>query len=466
MGLRKPALCAISETLLFCDYLGTGLETMEQDRSIQKNMIFNTAGSLIYYACQWSMSVLIVHLSGYEAAGILAIAMTVCASPAIVSLFNVRSYQVSDIDGQYTPKTYIRSRKYTNLLAYLVCICMVLVGGYNLEKASVILTFMLYKLAEGTADVYYGIEQRWGRLDYAGISMTLRGIGTIVSFVLVQHFLGNLLLSMIAITVCSYAVILLYDRRKVRTWTAEEPEAGAPAAGGRNAVSASSAEAQSGGRSAAEARRAQRNAVWKLLVTCVPLAVVAFLNNFSVNLPKIALESNFGSEVMGYFSSVTSPTLVVQMAASTIFAPLVTPLTEAFSRKDKSAFYGLLGKFAILLSVLAVLCLAGAAVLGRWVLNFLFGAKIDPYVYLFIPGILVSVLLAINASLFSVCTLIREIKKQYLVGIMGIVVSAGLAFTVVPGFSMNGVIYAQMGTMAVQILIQILLITRKLNRSW
>jgi O-antigen/teichoic acid export membrane protein len=413
---------------------------MEQERSIQKNMFFNTVGSLIYYACQWSMSVLIVHLSGYETAGILAIAMTVSASPAIVSLFNVRNYQVSDIDGQYAPKTYIRSRKYTNLLAYLVCICMVLVGGYNLEKASVILTFMLYKLAEGTADVYYGIEQRWGRLDYAGISMTLRGIGTIVSFVLVQHFLGNLLMSMIAITVCSYAVILLYDRRKVRTWTAEEPESGTMDSGSRNAV-------------------------WNLLVTCVPLAVVAFLNNFSVNLPKIALESNFGSEVMGYFSSVTSPTLVVQMAASTIFAPLVTPLTEAFSRRDKSAFYGLLGKFAILLSVLAVFCVAGAAVLGRWVLNFLFGAKIDPYVYLFIPGILVSVLLAVNASLFSVCTLIREIKKQYLVGIMGIAVSAGLAFTVVPEFSMNGVIYAQVGTMIVQILIQIILITRKLKKS-
>jgi O-antigen/teichoic acid export membrane protein len=429
---------------------------MEQDRSIQKNMIFNTAGSLIYYACQWSMSVLIVHLSGYEAAGILAIAMTVSASPAIVSLFNVRNYQVSDINGQYAAKTYIRSRRYTNLLAYLVCICMVLIGGYNLEKASVILTFMLYKLAEGTADVYYGIEQRWGRLDYAGISLSLRGIGTIVSFILVQHFLGNLLLSMIAITVCSYAVILLYDRRKVRLWTAEEPEAGAPAAGERNAANASSA----------EARREERQAVWKLLVTCVPLAVVAFLNNFSVNLPKIALESSFGSEVMGYFSSVTSPTLVVQMAASTIFAPLVTPLTEAFSKKDKSAFYNLLGKFAILLCVLAVLCVAGAAVLGRWVLNFLFGAQIDPYVYLFIPGILVSVLLAINASLFSVCTLIREIKKQYLVGIVGIAVSAGLAFTVVPGFSMNGVIYAQMGTMIAQILIQIILITRKLKKSW
>jgi hypothetical protein len=49
---------------------------------------------------------------------------------------------------------------------------------------------------------------------------------------------------------------------------------------------------------------------------------------------------------------------------------------------------------------------------------------------------------------------------------MGIAVSAGLAFTVVPGFSMNGVIYAQMGTMVVQILIQILLITRKLKKSW
>jgi O-antigen/teichoic acid export membrane protein len=265
--------------------------------------------------------------------------------------------------------------------------------------------------------------------------MSLRGIGTIVFFVLVQYLWDNLLLSIAAITICSYMVILFYDRRKVKPWNGES-------------------------------RREKWAKVYQLLVTCIPLAIVAFLNNFSINLPKISLENNFGSEIMGYFSSVASPTAVVQMAASTIFAPLVPPLTEAFIQKDRDSFYGLLRKFAILLGVLSVLCVLGAALLGRWGLNLLFGMEIDPYVYLFTPEILVSVLVAVNASLFSICTLIREIKKQYIVGIAGIVASAVLSYMVVPKLSMNGVVLAQLGTMMIQILLQIILIAKKLKYSW
>ena len=402
-------------------------------KSVQQNMIFNTVGSLIYYVCQWLMSVVIVRISGYEDAGILSLAMTVTASPAIVGLFNIRSYQVSDIDGQYSNKTYIQSRMYTNLLSYLVCLVMVLVGGYSLQKAAVILIFMLFKVAEGFADVYYGIEQKWERMDYAGISMTIRGIGTIILFVAGFLITGSLLFSVVAIAAFSFAVILLYDRRIVKRWETAEEKTG-------------------------------WQEIKMLLITCLPLAIVAFLNNLSINLPKIYLEQYFGSEVMGYYNSVASPTVVVQLAATTIFAPLVPVLTLEYNQGNKDKFLGILKKFGGLVLGLSVFCLIGAKLLGRWGLVLLFQESIEPYVYLFVPVIIVSILIAVNASLFSLCTLLREIRTQYIIGVAGVVSAWILALTVVKTQSMMGVVYALIGTLVIQIAIQVALIAKKVRK--
>ncbi len=415
-------------------------DTEEKESSIHRSMLFYTAGSLGYYACQWALSIVIVWISGYEAAGILSIALTVCAAPAIVGLFNVRAFQVSDLKGEYNTGTYTSSRHVTNLLSFFVCICMIAAGKYNLEKTLVILVFMLYKIAEGTADVYYGIEQKRGRLDIAGISYALRGLGTLVPFVAVQVLTDRLLLSLIAITICSYGVIVLFDIPRCRKLD-EDIRAG-------------------------EKRRSSIQTVKSLLITCVPLAVVAFANNLSVNLPKIALENYYGSEVMGYFSSVTSPSMGVQLVAMTLFAPLVTPLALAFQQKRKKEFYGMMKKFLIILVVFSVVCVAAAACLGRFVLILIFGAGIEPYVYLFVPSIWMTILLAVCSCLFSVCTLVREIKLQYLIGGMGFLSSVVLALTVVERFSMMGVIYAQIGTIVVQMVIQLIIIVRRLKKAW
>lgn len=410
-------------------------------KSVQQNMIYNTVGSLIYYACQWLMSILIVRISGYEDAGVLSIAMSVTAAPAIVGLFNIRSFQASDLKGQYMDYIYIQSRVYTNILSFIICIIMVFVGGYSIEKSVVILTFMLFKIAEGFADVYYGIEQKKERMDYVGISLTIRGIGTIVLFTMVIFCTQNLFLGVLAISLFSFLVIFFYDRRIVKSWNKKE--------------------------CGEDSKSLKNREVFQLMKVCLPLAIVAFLNNLSLNIPKIYLEGYFGSEVMGVYSSVASPTLVVQLAATTIFAPLIPVLTKQFQNRNKDEFFSIIKRFGVLVAGLSVVCLIGSKLLAHWGLVLLFTESIEPYVYLFVPIIIVSILIAINASLFSICTLIREIKLQYIIGLCGVLVAWLLSITVVKQLSMIGVVYALAGTLCVQIIIQIIIILRKVkNYKW
>lgn len=402
-------------------------------KSVQQNMIYNTVGSLVYYFCQWVMTVLIVRMSGFEDAGILSLAMSVTAAPAIVGLFNIRSYQVSDLKGQYSDAVYVRSRVYTNLLSFVVCLFVVIVNGYPLKKAAVILMFMCFKMAEGAADVYYGIDQKKERLDYAGISLTIRGLGSLALFCGIFMLTENLFLCVLAMSVFSFAVVLIYDRRVA-------------------------------GRLMEEGETAAFSQIKSLLVTCLPLAVVAFLNNLSLTIPKIYLEKYYGEEIFGIYSSVSSPTIVVQLAATTLFAPLVPILTKQFNENHKKEFQKILVQFFGLILAGTVLGMVLSKLFADWVLKILYGAEIGPYTKLFIPVFFIAVLIAVNASLFSVCTLIREIKSQYVVGIAGILSAFILSITVVKELSLNGTILAFVGTLVIQIVIQIFLIVRKVRK--
>lgn len=403
-------------------------------KSVQQNMIYNTIGSLVYYFCQWVMTVLIVRMSGFEDAGILSLAMSVTAAPAIVGLFNIRSYQVSDLNGQYADSVYIKSRVYTNIVSFVVCLAVVLINGYPFHKSAVILVFMCFKMAEGAADVYYGIDQKKERLDYAGISLTLRGIGALVLFCSIFYLTKSLLFSVLAMSVFSFAVVLGFDRNVVKRFMDEEKQ------------------------------EASFAAIKSLLLTCFPLAVVAFLNNLSLTIPKIYLEKYYGEEIFGIYSSVASPTIVVQLAATTLFAPLVPVLTRRFSENKKKEFIKILGQFfgLILGGTLAGILLS--KFLAAWALKLLYGEEIGPYTDLFIPVFFIAVLIALNASLFSVCTLIREIKSQYIVGIAGIVSAFLLSITAVKEISLVGTVFAFVGTLLIQIVLQLFLIVRKVRK--
>ena len=426
-------------------------------RTVQQNMLFNTVGSLIYYVCQWLISVIIVRVSGFGDAGLLSLAMSATAAPAIVGLFNVRSYQVSDMDGQYTDREYMRSRVYTNVLSVVACLLVVLYYGYSLDKAIIIMSFMGFKVVEGMADVYYGIDQKNERMDYAGISLTIRGIGSMVVFFAAFIIVGNvslimmsdtqpisdtmfvtvrLLISIVVMSLFSLAVVLFYDRRKVKRYVEETPID----------------------------KAVMRKQVKSLLITCFPLAVVAFLNNMSLTIPKLYLEQFFGEKVMGIYSSVASPTIVIQLAATTLFAPLIPPLTVEFNNGNKKNFLSGLKKFALLIGAITIAALIGSKLLAHWGLVLLFGTDIEPYVYLFIPVIIVSILIAINASMFSVCTLIRAIKSQYLIGGFGILAAVIGSLTIVKEYSMDGVVWALVATLLVQILIQFIIIYRKVKK--
>ena len=73
--------------------------------STKKNALWNAAGCIFYLGCQWLTTVLVVVLStDYNNSGALAFAMSVGSMFASISLYKMRTYQVSDISCEHSAK--------------------------------------------------------------------------------------------------------------------------------------------------------------------------------------------------------------------------------------------------------------------------------------------------------------------------------------------------------------------------
>ncbi len=351
-----------------------------KEKSTLANIFYNSFGTMFYYGCQWLTTLLVVRLADYADAGVYSIAMTFTAAFAILALYNTRQYQVADVNGEYSDWTYIRSRYLSIAIAFLLCFAGLCFNNYTPYQWGAILLYMLYKCVEAWIDVYHGVDQKNGRMDYICYSYIARGIMMLGGFCLVLAVTKNLVAAIGSITFMSFLAALCYDRRIA-------------------------------GRFLAKGEALDKDALKKLMVAMIPLVVVAVTNNLSISLPKYFLDRYYGEEALGFYSSVATPSMIVQVGAQTVFIPLIRPLADKLKQNDKKGFVGILKTVGIVFAVLSVIALIASALLGTWFLCLVF-EDIGPYTYLFVPIIVTTLLISVNAALFPVCTVLKEIKGQ------------------------------------------------------
>lgn len=404
-----------------------------EKKSTIVNIFYNSFGTIFYYGCQWLTTILVVRLSGFADGGLYSLAMTFTAAFAIMALFNTRQYQASDVVGEYSDRTYIRSRLYAMAISFLICAAGLLFNSYTAYQRLVILLYMLHKCGEAWIDVFHGVDQKNGRMDFVCYSYLVRGVLMLASFCGSLYLTENLALAVLAMNAVTYGTALLYDKRKAESFISETS-------------------------------RSDREAVKKLMIAMLPLVIVAVTNNLSISIPKYFLERYYGETALGYYSSVATPSMVVQVGAQTIFIPLITPLADRLKENDKRGFAGILKKVAAACAALSVVALIASALFGEWFLVLAFQEEIRPYAYLFVPVIVSTLMISVNASLFPVCTVLREIRGQLFVGIAGVASSLAASVWFVKRASMDGVVIALAVTLGIQILIEGYCIYRKMKQ--
>ncbi|MEE3480553.1 MAG: lipopolysaccharide biosynthesis protein [Lachnospiraceae bacterium] len=404
---------------------------MQEKLSVKKSILWNTAGSIFYYFCQWLMTAFVVRISGVEAAGILALCISSGNIWIAIANFGMHNYQASDTKDKYSFDTYLASRYISGAIALLSSVIYVLALSYSLEKGLCIILFFLYRFSESIEDIYYAAFQKDWRVDIAGKSMLLRGLLSIGLFTAVLIASDNLALTIFCIGIACMAAVFFYDGRLGKKY-------------------------RSG--------RADKEEVKALLLECLPLAIYYLLNTFVPMAPRLFMDPILGSYKLGVYGSIATPTAIIQMIAIYAFNPFITLFAEEMDRGDIKGFRKSLGKCLLWLFGISAVFVAAGLVLGHWGLEILYGEEIADYDYLLTPLIIVAALMAFAWLLGGVLIAIRSFRWL----IISNVVSAGC---IIPAtilleqrFDMQGGSYATILAMGLAIIILLIALTEELKK--
>ena len=300
---------------------------------LRKNLVFNTAGSLLFYVCQAAMNLLVTALAGAAANGLLATAMTIANVGLSFASYGMRTFQVSDEAGKYTDRTYLASRFVTVALAWAACMGFAFVNAYTSRQRWVIFLYTGYRLVESASDVWHGFLQKAERMDIVGISFGVRGVftaGAVVGGLLLTH---DLVITLAVLLALNLGYVVLVD---------------VPLA-----------------RRRADLGRTGGKSVPALLWECLPLAAYASLNTAVGSAPRYFCERILGEVMLSYFANVFLPVMMLQVAAVYLFVPFITTFSRLWNGKDRAGYFKALRMLGLCLAVLWAAGTAGVLVLGH-----------------------------------------------------------------------------------------------------
>ena len=373
------------------------------------NAIWNATGCFFYLGCQWLITVLVVIFSdGFNDSGVLAYAMSVGNMFASISLYKVRTFQVSDIKKEYTSQNYIAFRIITVTISACLTVGYLAVMTQSLSTLSSSLLYLIFKADETFNDVLFGIDQCNERMDYIGKSQLLRGASTLIGFSVPLYISGSLHLALIGMATLCILVTLFYDCRVSGRFTEIKP-------------------------------KISKDAALKLAKACF---FPTLANLFAVSIVSVVrqLYGNIEGETMlGIYASIATPAVLIQASAAYLYSPLIGSLSARLydygNRSFRKAFMKML---LLLVGALAVLVCVFSEI-GQPALALLYGSDVVSYTWIF-PNVLLSTAgVGILYFLNDCLIILRDGKTQILMNASAFILAIGVSTPFFTTFGMNGI---------------------------
>lgn len=372
------------------------------DRNIEKNSyMWNMMGSMLNAFQSVILLMIISRTVGQVASGVYSFAYANASLFLHMGNYGVRNYQVSDIKKKFSFKEYYFSRWISIAMMLLSAGVFIAYSAvtkdYSSEKTWIMIWAMLQKTVDALENVYHGQYHQNNRLDVAGRCMTIRMALLIVSFGVALIITRNLLVSLIASTVLTLLLFILFTY-----WTSH--------------ISRIHTSAED--ETSADPDRLVWKKVRSLMWICLPLCAGSFLSFYIGNAPKYAIDAlttsakyasdpDLADKLQGCFTYIHMPVFVVGLLNNFIFMPQMFKLSKMWQERDVRGFMKRTLRQVIILAGISLVCVGGAFLLGTPVLSILYNTDLAPYRLPLVILVLGGGFLGLTGFLWAVITIIR-----------------------------------------------------------
>lgn len=409
-------------------------QNMMTEKQVAKRSLQNGWGTIFFFFCQWLLSILVVRLNSFEAAGIYSLALSYANIFGFIANFGVRAYQVSDVERTIKDGSFIAARFISCGAAALAFAFSFLFSSLSQTVLACAIILVFQKLLEAFSDVICGIFQQIDRYDAIAISLTAKGISSLGAFCVLLVLTSNILWACLAMALAYGLVILLYDC--VIMFRSPQYKKGVVI-----------------------------SEMLTIFRSCFSLMLFTLINPLIIYINRYYVERLFSAEELGYYSSIS----VIISALSSVTIALWGAFIPHTGRLYHNGDIKKVIKNIIYVVGFVFLVCGAAFVLsiffGEWALTFVFGKEIAPYAYLLPPCLLVALLTMLVSYTSTLLTMFKCRIPMLLANCTGPIVCLISIAPFLQAYGLLGAFYSLTLSMGAQLACLIILISLMLRRK-
>lgn len=318
--------------------------------------MWNIIGSMANAGMSLIVLMVVTRTLDKNNADIFSIAWAISQLMATIGMFQIRTYQATDVAERFKFKQYFLFRIITISFMMLFSVCYIVVNGYSLSKSVIILLICLFRAVDALADVYEGWFQQKERLDLAGKALTFRVVLGVFCFSFTLFVVGDLLISSVVLLGAYIIGFFVTDIKYVLNIKTLKPSF----TGGKGT-----------------------NWILKLTIEGLPLFINAYLMMSIMNEPKMIIDQAIATGDLAVGGQTIYGILLMPASFLTlayiVFRPMLTHMAIMWNEKKIDKFLKTIFKMGGALLVMACLILIGSAILGIPVLSLVYAIDLEGY---------------------------------------------------------------------------------------
>ncbi len=315
-------------------------------RSAKKDFISNMYGSVSVSLISVVLLIAVSRILGEETAGIFSLSYSTAQMLYTLAAFEVRNIQVTDTKGEFEFADCLTFRLITIFSMLAFAIVFVLLKRFDFAKTTAILLLCVYMSAMSLGEVFQGNMHKNGYLQLSGFSLGTSVIFAAVAFVASMLITGKLLISIVPMIVAMVLWVCFFDVPFASNFSLPK-------------LSFSFSKLK------------------KLFLYTFPLIISVFINQYSLNCPKYAIDKYLTTIDQSHYGYLVMPAFCINLLSMFVFRPQILTLSKKWGEKNYKGF----NRVAMLLfgwvALATVLVLIGGYLLGIPVLNFLYNTNLN-----------------------------------------------------------------------------------------
>lgn len=373
---------------------------LERPGALPRRTYFWTALSGgCFCASSFVLLVLVVRLLGEHGpywGGVFSIALAISQQLITIGLFQMRPFQVSDVDEAFSFSDYFTSRALTVGLMVAAGGAWIVAGGVGHDKAVAILLLLALRAGESFSDVFEGRYQQFGRLDIASKGLFFKTLLPMGLFAVALWFTRDMLAALAWMALLHWLLLIATDGLLIRSFARLDFRG---------------------------SLRKQR----RLLLSCLPLATNAFLFIYLNNLSRYAIDRFLDERRMTEYNALFMPSFLVILLSSFVLRPALTQLAHRCKAGDARGFRRQIYIQLVWVAAFTAPTLLLAYAWGAPALSLLYGIDLTPHRKALCALVAGGALLAVYYIFQSILIILRR-PMACLFGIL-LAAAAGRSFT-------------------------------------